>query len=201
MGNVKHGAHTPQNLQHMDTGDISLLLQSPAHASPVHPAHLAAAGQDGLCEEGADAAASGLRLAPARQAPPRIQALDVPCLQNMHPTPAQGPCKELPSEGRCQPSAALSGSDNPTARPSACALRLMSDPWGPTGCGGAPVGVGAGQHVHPGLAALAAGALVLEGRHVDEQAGVPMVRAAYDGHMLRARPRLRLRRHSWAAVL
>lgn len=64
-------------------------------------------------------------------------------------------------------------------------------PEGPTGCGSAPVRVGAGQHVHPGLAPLAAWALELEGGHVDQQAGVPMVRAAHDGHMLRARPRLR----------
>ena len=103
--------------------------------------------------------------------------------------------------GMCLVSAASSGSRNSTTRPTACALCTMSQPRGPTGCGGAPVGVGAGQHVHPGLAALAAGALILEGRHVDQQAGVPVICAAHDGHMLRARPCLRLRRRSWAAVV
>jgi len=55
---------------------------------------------------------------------------------------------------------------------------------------GAPVGVGAGQDVHPRLAALAAGALELEGGHVDQHARVPVVRAAHHGDVLRARPRL-----------
>ena len=104
--------------------------------------------------------------------------------------PAPGPCKKLPSIA-CASQAPHDQILEKEKGRSACVLRLTSHPRGPTGCGGAPVGVGAGQHVHPGLAALAAGALILEGRHVDEQAGVPMVRAANDGHMIRARPRLR----------